>query len=626
MNTIGTIIRNRRKELSLTQTMLARKCNVSVAAVSKWELDKASPGMDMLTVIASALEMKPSEFMDQIGGYGRKNKRIEFYLTESSIKKIIPNVTEEEVKSFCSIARKNAQLCKEGKPYIRVIGEISNSEYAYINKMLLSDPYYSIPEFLGERYGETLQEETQKDDIATTYEKVLVSASFANTERNGEYAMRTNNNYTSKKIGMVIDEETIKQTTNGLCMNDGHDMILSNNVKVNFNYGGNNICIIGGAGQGKTRLLSSNINVLDESFVIVDYNGLLYDNNHENLEERGFEVKVLDLNHVGNGNSYNPFCYFSTDKSIENFVCYLIDNSEQLDLKKNGIDITEYDKKLLSFLFKYMMKYHEKEDCSFNVAFEMLRIANEKENSLSELFPEVKNDNSTMANDGIELIKFLDANKDLRKKVLTDCIIRIMPFITFSEDYPEVTDTMKLEMIGEQKQAIFIEINSIDISLNLVGKCLFMQVYDLLLEQRDSNFDDVKNRHVRFMIDEYPNFRLQNLLNLFTPDLLMRMMKIGIVITCGSIEQMKTIEGEYYLPFMKNFPVFVFLEGKGYANAAYVSQYLNRTDGDVPPARLAINEDEILRLPNTQCLVKVGNSPIILDKKFTEASSETNEE
>lgn len=620
MNTIGSIIRSRRKEIGLTQIMLARKCNVSTAAVSKWELDKSSPGMDMLVTIASALEMKPSEFMDQMGGYGKKSKRIEFYLTESSIKKIIPDITEEEMKTFFSVVRRNAQLCKEGVPYIRVIGEISNSEYSYINKMLLTDPYYSIPEFLGSRYGETSQED---DVIATTQEKTSVFTSLANTKRNGEDVMRNNNKYTSPKLEMIADNETAKETIVTFCKNDGHDFILSDKVRANFSYGCN-VCIIGGAGQGKTRLLSSNINVLDESFVIVD-DGLLYDANHKDLEERGFEVKVLDLRHNGNGNTYNPFCYFSTDKSVENFVCCSIDNSELLDLEENGIDITEYDKKLLSFFFKYMMKYHKKEECSFSAAFEILKIANEKENSLFELFPKVKNDNSTMANDGIELIKFLDANKDLRKKVLTDCTVRIMPFIMFSDDYPEVTDTMKLEMIGKQKQAVFIEINHMDVSVNLVGKCLLMQAYDLLWEQRDRDFDDVKDRHVRFMIDEYPNFRLRNFSNLFKSNSMMQMMKIGIVIACCSIDQIKTLEGEYYIPFMKNFPVFVYLDSKGCAETAYFSKYLNRTDGDVTPARLTINQKEILRLPNTQCLVKICNSPIILDEKFIEASPENKE-
>lgn len=55
MNTIGSRIAQKRKDLGLTQEELAQRLGVSSQAVSKWENDISCPDISLLPVLAKAL-------------------------------------------------------------------------------------------------------------------------------------------------------------------------------------------------------------------------------------------------------------------------------------------------------------------------------------------------------------------------------------------------------------------------------------------------------------------------------------------------------------------------------------------------------------------------------------------
>ena len=65
MNTekFASFLRQRRKDLGLTQEQLAEKLHVSTAAVSKWELGKSLPDIAKIEDIAAALEVSVLEVL-----------------------------------------------------------------------------------------------------------------------------------------------------------------------------------------------------------------------------------------------------------------------------------------------------------------------------------------------------------------------------------------------------------------------------------------------------------------------------------------------------------------------------------------------------------------------------------
>lgn len=63
MDTIGTRITGRRKELKMTQEDLAVKLGVSAQAVSKWENDASCPDISLLPKLVKVLEITTDELL-----------------------------------------------------------------------------------------------------------------------------------------------------------------------------------------------------------------------------------------------------------------------------------------------------------------------------------------------------------------------------------------------------------------------------------------------------------------------------------------------------------------------------------------------------------------------------------
>lgn len=63
MDTIGSRISKRRKELGMTQEELATKLGVSPQAVSKWENDASSPDISLLPQLVKALNITTDELL-----------------------------------------------------------------------------------------------------------------------------------------------------------------------------------------------------------------------------------------------------------------------------------------------------------------------------------------------------------------------------------------------------------------------------------------------------------------------------------------------------------------------------------------------------------------------------------
>ncbi len=63
MTGIGTRIRNRRKELSISQKELGVKCHVGQATISSWEKDRTEPNMENIRALCKALALTTNELV-----------------------------------------------------------------------------------------------------------------------------------------------------------------------------------------------------------------------------------------------------------------------------------------------------------------------------------------------------------------------------------------------------------------------------------------------------------------------------------------------------------------------------------------------------------------------------------
>lgn len=82
--------------------------------------------------------------------------------------------------------------------------------------------------------------------------------------------------------------------------------------------------VIGGSGAGKTRFYAKpNLMQANTSFVVLDPKGEnLRDTGHL-LEEKGYEIRVLDLIEMEKSHCYNPFVYLRNDNDVQRLVTNL---------------------------------------------------------------------------------------------------------------------------------------------------------------------------------------------------------------------------------------------------------------------------------------------------------------
>ena len=82
--------------------------------------------------------------------------------------------------------------------------------------------------------------------------------------------------------------------------------------------------VIGGSGSGKTRFFAKpNLMQANTSFVVLDPKGENLRDTGYLLEEKGYEVRVLDLINMEKSHCYNPFVYLKDDNDVQRLVTNL---------------------------------------------------------------------------------------------------------------------------------------------------------------------------------------------------------------------------------------------------------------------------------------------------------------
>lgn len=107
-----------------------------------------------------------------------------------------------------------------------------------------------------------------------------------------------------------------------------NNKILTQNVSLGLNGKKHrrnlNVLVCGGSGAGKTRFYCKpNIMQTNTSFVILDPKGEIVRDTGYLLEQKGYEVKVLDLINMEKSHCYNPFVYLKSDNDVQKLVTNL---------------------------------------------------------------------------------------------------------------------------------------------------------------------------------------------------------------------------------------------------------------------------------------------------------------
>ena len=159
------------------------------------------------------------------------------------------------------------------------------------------------------------------------------------------------------------------------------------------------------------------------------------------------------------------------------------------------------------------------------------------------------------------------------KSILISCGARLAPF-----DIKELRDLMsydelELDTLGDRKSALFLIMSDTDSTFNFVIAMLQSQLFNLLCDKADDEYNGKLPVHVRFLLDEFANIGQIPRFDKLIATIRSREMSASIILQSQS--QLKAIYKDAAEIILDNADSTLFLGGRG-KNAKDISDNLGR--------------------------------------------------
>ena len=340
-----------------------------------------------------------------------------------------------------------------------------------------------------------------------------------------------------------------------------------------------NILVVGGSGSGKTRyfckpgIMSANC-----SYLVIDPKGEMLRSTGRLLEQEKYDIKVFDLIHPQQSDGYNPFTYIRDEPDVLKLMDNLVKNTTPPKGASNDPFWEKAEIALDSALMLYLLSEAPKEEQNFEMLMFMLECARVMEEDeqyqspLDLLFQalEEREPNHVAVR---EYKVYKQAAGKTAKSILISCGARLAPF-----DIKELRDLMsydelELDTLGDRKSALFLIMSDTDSTFNFVIAMLQSQLFNLLCDKADDEYNGKLPVHVRFLLDEFANIGQIPRFDKLIATIRSREMSASIILQSQS--QLKAIYKDAAEIILDNADSTLFLGGRG-KNAKDISDNLGR--------------------------------------------------
>ena len=348
-----------------------------------------------------------------------------------------------------------------------------------------------------------------------------------------------------------------------------------------------NVIVIGGSGSGKTRFfVKPNLMQMPEkvSYVCTDPKGTIIIECGKMLSDAGYKIKVLNTINFKKSMHYNPFHYIRSEKDILKLVNTIIANTKG-DGEKSGEDFwVKAERLLYCALIGYIYYEAPEEEQNFSTLLEFINASETREedeefkNAVDLLFEELERDEPNHFAVR-QYKKYKLAAGKTAKSILISCGARLAPFDI--AELRELTsyDEMELDMIGDQRTALFIVISDTDDTFNFVVAMMYSQLFNLLCDRADDVHHGRLPYHVRILCDEFANIgQIPKFDKLIAT---IRSREISASIILQSQSQLKTIYKDAAETITGNCDTMLFLGGKESTTLKEISETLGKETIDL---------------------------------------------
>lgn len=400
-----------------------------------------------------------------------------------------------------------------------------------------------------------------------------------------------------------------------------------------------NTVVVGGSGAGKSRFFAKvNLCQANTSFVVLDPKGELLRDTGYLLEQKGYEVRVLDLLNMEKSFCYNPFVYLRNDNDVQRLVTNLFKSTTPKGSQSQDPFWDTAASMLLLALVFYLRYEAPSEEQNFPMVMEMLRCADVREDDdsyqspLDELFERLEmRDPEHIA---VKYYKdYHSGSAKTLKSIQITLAARLEKFNLSSLAALTATDELDLPSLGEKKVALFALIPDNDTSFNFLVSILYTQIFQQLFWLADHKYGGSLPVPVHFLMDEFANVSLPDDFDKILAT--MRSRNVSVSIILQNIAQLKALFEKQWESILGNCDELLYLGGNETGTHKLISEsYLGKATIDTNTygkssgrsgnystnyqitGRELMTPDEVRMMDNRFALLFIRGERPIMDEKF----------
>lgn len=418
--------------------------------------------------------------------------------------------------------------------------------------------------------------------------------------------------------------------------------LMTQNVKIGLNAKKHrrnlNTLVCGGSGAGKTRFYCKpNLMQANTSFVILDPKGEILRDTGKLLEEKGYEIRVLDLISMHKSHCYNPFVYLQDDNDVQRLVTNLFKSTTPKGSQSQDPFWDTAGSMLLLALIFYLHYEAPEEEQNFPMVMEMLRagaIEDEEDNRpspLDNLFSDLEYEHP----DHIAVKyyhNYHSGSAKTLKSIQITLAARLEKFNLESLAQMTSTDELDLPSLGEKKVALFALIPDNDSSFNFLVSILYTQLFQQLFYAADHIHGGCLPVPVHFLMDEFANVSLPDDFDKILS--VMRSRGVSVSIILQNLAQLKALFEKQWESIVGNCDEFLYLGGNEQSTHKYVSELLGKETIDTNTfgkssgrsgnystnyqisGRELLTPDEVRMLDNQYAILFIRGERPVMDFKY----------
>ena len=391
--------------------------------------------------------------------------------------------------------------------------------------------------------------------------------------------------------------------------------------------------MFGGSGAGKSAsYVIPNALQLLGSYVFTDPKGELYDKTAGYFQEKGYNVKVLNLVNPENSDGYNPLAHIKNEIDVD-VIANTIMKGQSSDGSQSDPYWDNMAEMLLKALIYFLKAVRPPEEQNLASCAEMVRAANSSGggNKLTELMEILPYDHPARMNyKSIEI-----APDKTYSSILSTLQSKLGKFD--SKEIAEVTstNTIDFETIGAERTVVYVISSDTHTAYDFLLTIFFSQMIQQLYDFADKNGGALPVP-TYFILDEFANIG-------HIPDFdkkisTSRSRKISFSVILQNLDQLEAVYEKANETIIGNCDTHVFLGSNSQKTVEYFSKQLgektisrnnysvNRDKGewktgssesDQIMARALMTPDELRRMDNDLCIIfEKGLKPIKANKYY----------